>query len=142
MNHHSGLKTFNSHFDSVFYRSCAVNEPQRGQIVDESSRVEILEPENVTKFKSWLKKLRERQSKESISEPERVTKMNAANPKYILRNFLAQRAIEAAEGGDYSKVNMLFEILKRPFDEQPEHEAEYAGPAPDWAREICVSCSS
>jgi uncharacterized protein YdiU (UPF0061 family) len=67
--------------------------------------------------------------------------MLAANPKFILRNYLAQQAIAAAENRDYSELERLHDVLRHPFDEQPEHEA-YAAPPPDWAREISVSCSS
>jgi uncharacterized protein YdiU (UPF0061 family) len=67
--------------------------------------------------------------------------MHAANPKFILRNYLAQVAIEAAEQQDYGEVDRLFRLLQRPFDEHPGME-HYAAPRPDWARDIRVSCSS
>lgn len=68
-------------------------------------------------------------------------RMHAANPKYILRNYLAQIAIDKAEQQDYSEVDRLFRLLQKPFDEQPGME-QYAAPPPDWARDIQVSCSS
>jgi len=67
--------------------------------------------------------------------------MNSNNPKYILRNYLAQQAIEKAENGDYSEVEKLLQILKRPYDEQPENEI-YCKTPPSWSYEICVTCSS
>ena len=67
--------------------------------------------------------------------------MQAVNPKYILRNYLAQNAIDLAQKNDFSEVNKLRQILARPFDEQPQHEA-YAALPPDWAATISVSCSS
>jgi uncharacterized protein YdiU (UPF0061 family) len=68
--------------------------------------------------------------------------MRRVNPKYILRNHLAEVAIRsAADSRDYSEVNRLHRLLMRPFDEQPENEA-YAAEPPDWARKIEVSCSS
>lgn len=67
--------------------------------------------------------------------------MRAVNPRYILRNYLAQQAIERAEAGDFSEVKRLLKVLERPFDEQPEH-AELADLPPAWAAEISVSCSS
>jgi serine/tyrosine/threonine adenylyltransferase len=68
--------------------------------------------------------------------------MRRVNPKYILRNHLAEVAIRrAADSRDYSEVNRLHALLTRPFDEQPEFEA-YAAEPPDWARKIEVSCSS
>jgi uncharacterized protein YdiU (UPF0061 family) len=63
------------------------------------------------------------------------------NPKYILRNYLAQVAIEKAQNGDFSEVDKLLAVLERPFDEQPENEA-YAALPPDWASHLEVSCSS
>jgi uncharacterized protein YdiU (UPF0061 family) len=64
------------------------------------------------------------------------------NPKYILRNHLAEVAIRrAADARDYSEINRLHQLLTRPFDEQPENAA-YAAEPPDWARQIEVSCSS
>jgi uncharacterized protein YdiU (UPF0061 family) len=67
--------------------------------------------------------------------------MNRVNPKFVLRNHLAQAAIEKAQQKDFSEVKRLHQILQRPFDEQPEHEA-YADLPPDWAASISVSCSS
>lgn len=70
--------------------------------------------------------------------------MNAVNPKYILRNYLVQNAIEKAEQGDFSEVTKLLEIMQKPFDEQPENEAYTAEP-PEWASQpgVCMnSCSS
>ena len=67
--------------------------------------------------------------------------MNRVNPKYILRNHLAQDAIAQAERGDFGEVRALHELLRRPYDEQPDH-TRYAALPPDWARGIEVSCSS
>ena len=67
--------------------------------------------------------------------------MLATNPKYILRNYMAQAAIEQAYQGDYTEVQLLLEVLQSPFDEHPDAE-KYAGLPPDWAEAISVSCSS
>jgi uncharacterized protein YdiU (UPF0061 family) len=79
------------------------------------------------------------------SEPQpavshRETK-RAVNPKYTLRNYLAQTAIERAQAGDFSEIARLHDILRQPFAEQPENDA-YAAAPPDWAKTISVSCSS
>ena len=82
-----------------------------------------------------------KQSEDTNTISERKERVNLVNPKYILRNYLAQNAIEAAQNGDYSKVNELHKVLKKTFDEQPEFE-EYAALPPDWSKKIEISCSS
>jgi len=68
--------------------------------------------------------------------------MNNINPKFILRNYLAEIAIHKAEDEkDYSEIDVLFKILQQPFDEWPEFES-YAGHPPEWANDIAVSFSS
>ena len=84
---------------------------------------------------------RERLALESSDDAERGARMQRANPKFVLRNHLAQRAIERAQAGDFSETQRLLKVLERPFDEQPEHEAD-AGFPPDGAHTIEVSCSS
>ena len=71
--------------------------------------------------------------------------MNRVNPKYVLRNYLAQLAIDALTEGDASMLEQLMTVLKRPYDEQPEHD-ELAERRPEWARNrpgcSALSCSS
>jgi uncharacterized protein YdiU (UPF0061 family) len=67
--------------------------------------------------------------------------MNLVNPKYILRNHLAQAAIDIAQQHDFSEVTLLMNILSKPYDEQPEYE-EYAAPPPADLERVAVSCSS
>lgn len=92
-------------------------------------------------FDTWAAQYRARLQRENCAESERITRMKAVNPKYILRNYLAQQAIEQAEQGDFSEIDKLLAILRKPFDEQPEMQ-RYAAPAPPSARHIAVSCSS
>jgi uncharacterized protein YdiU (UPF0061 family) len=76
---------------------------------------------------------------------ERAAEMNLANPKYVLRNYMAQKAIDAAEQGDLSELQVLLQLLEKPYDEQPEYE-RYFAKRPEWARNRAgcsmLSCSS
>ncbi len=93
----------------------------------------------------WLSLYLNNLKKETTNDSERKQKMNKINPKYVLRNYMAQLAIEAAEKEDYSLVSELAELLKHPYDEQPEYEKWFAK-RPDWARTkigcSMLSCSS
>jgi len=84
-------------------------------------------------------------AKESITDAERKIKMNEINPKYVLRNYMAQLAIDAADKSDYSIIEELYELLKKPYDEQPDAEKWFAK-RPEWARHkvgcSMLSCSS
>jgi uncharacterized protein YdiU (UPF0061 family) len=97
--------------------------------------------ENRAEWYEWQRAYRARIARDGREDGARSAGMLASNPKYILRNYLAQTAIEAAEKGDYSELERLHCVLRRPFDEQPDHEA-YAALPPDWAHSISVSCSS
>ena len=90
---------------------------------------------------AWLARWRERLSNTDADDAARAERMRLTNPKYVLRNYLAQHAIERADEGDYSEVERLHAVLRHPFDEQPEH-ADYAKLPPDWARGLMLSCSS
>ncbi len=93
-------------------------------------------------FDAWAARYRARLAKESGNADERRALMRRTNPKFVLRNHLAQIAIErASQHKDYSEIDRLLTLLQRPFDEQPEMES-YAAPPPDWASQLEVSCSS
>jgi uncharacterized protein YdiU (UPF0061 family) len=68
--------------------------------------------------------------------------MLATNPQFVLRNHLAELAIRRAREGDDGGVRTLLALLQRPFDDDPAHDAEYAGLPPDWAGSLEISCSS
>jgi uncharacterized protein YdiU (UPF0061 family) len=92
-------------------------------------------------FDAWAGNYARRLRDEASADGERALRMNRVNPKYVLRNHLAETAIREARGGDFAEVGRLLKVLSAPFDEQPEHAA-YADFPPDWAQHIEVSCSS
>ena len=96
---------------------------------------------DIKAFDDWAATYRQRSEREGIDHEARRTRMHAANPKYILRNYLAQKAIEAAEAGDYGPVRELHQVLSRPYDEQPGME-RYAERPPEWGKHLEISCSS
>ena len=95
----------------------------------------------VDEFNDWLGRWWTRAG----GKPDQV-RMRIANPKYVLRNWMAQLAIDAAEKDDYSVANELYELLKSPYEEQPEFEEEWFQKRPEWARHrvgcSMLSCSS
>ena len=98
-----------------------------------------------SKWQNWFGMYANRLQQESLSAIERKLKMNAVNPKYVLRNYMAQLAIDAANLEDYSLIDELFQLLKKPYDEQTNHQKWFAK-RPDWARDkvgcSMLSCSS
>jgi uncharacterized protein YdiU (UPF0061 family) len=94
------------------------------------------------KFDRWAQHYRNLLLRVHSDDQERRREMNKCNPKYILRNYLAQIAIDKAKHEqDYSEIENLLECLRNPFTEQPQFES-YASEPPDWAKTIEVSCSS
>jgi uncharacterized protein YdiU (UPF0061 family) len=92
-------------------------------------------------FDAWAVQYRQRLRAEHSVDADRKPAMDEVNPKYVLRNYLAQVAIEKAQQKDFSEIARLLSVLERPFDEQPENDA-YAALPPDWASHLEVSCSS
>nr|WP_174821653.1 YdiU family protein [Duganella rivi] len=92
-------------------------------------------------FDAWAERYRARLQAENSDDQARALAMNQVNPKYVLRNYLAQVAIEKAQNKDFTELERLLSVLQRPYDEQPEHE-HYAALPPDWASHLEVSCSS
>ena len=89
----------------------------------------------------WLQQWRSRQAQTPWADAKRQHSMLATNPKYILRNWLAEKAIRQAKNKDFSEIENLLNCLRSPYDEHPEFE-HYAALPPDWARGLEVSCSS
>ena len=108
-------------------------------------RYDTISDEVKTQWGLWFKNYGKRLQQESLSIEERKEKMNAVNPKYVLRNYMAQLAIDDANKGDYKLIDELFQLLKNPYSEQPENEKWFAK-RPEWARNkvgcSMLSCSS
>lgn len=92
-------------------------------------------------WQAWLERYRARLMREGSEDVVRKAQMDAINPKYVLRNALAQQVIEAADAGDMQPFGRLFAALQRPYDEQPEYE-DLATPTPAWYCGGELSCSS
>ena len=90
---------------------------------------------------TWGERYLGRLAAEARTDAVRQASMNRSNPKFVLRNHLAQAAIDQAVAGDFSEMRALHQVLRLPFDEQPQ-AARYAALPPDWAQHIEVSCSS
>jgi len=96
-------------------------------------------------WKDWMNRYLKRLQQETATDLERKQKMDLVNPKYVLRNYMAQVAIDAADKGDYSIIDELFKLLKKPYAEQLEAEKWFVK-RPEWARTkvgcSMLSCSS
>jgi len=106
---------------------------------------EEIKENTLDEWQKWFSVYLKRLKSEELSDQERAVKMNKINPKYVLRNYMSQLAIDAADKGDYTLIDELFQLLKNPYDEQPEFEKWFAK-RPDWARTkvgcSMLSCSS
>ena len=104
-----------------------------------------LKEDDLTATDEWFNRYFERVRQDGLPTKERVQRMNAVNPKFVLRNYIAQLAIDKAEAGDYSMVNELLEVLRHPYDEDAGPD-ELAAKRPEWARHRAgcsmLSCSS
>jgi uncharacterized protein YdiU (UPF0061 family) len=130
------------------YKPCYQREDEDGRINNAEIYILFKKPDA---FDEWQHRYRERLHQEDWAErnvrgeavdDERKTRMNLANPKYILRNYMAEQAIrQATYAHDFSEVERLLKLLSNPYEDQPEFE-NYANEPPEWARGISLSCSS
>ncbi|NOT11031.1 MAG: YdiU family protein [Methylococcaceae bacterium] len=135
---------------TLFYRQLAKLEMAKSNDIEALFLSAYYVPEQITReyqarFEIWLDRYLKRLAQDGKPDAVRRAKMNAVNPKYVLRNYLAQLAIDKAEQGDFSMINELLDVLRHPYDEQPDKEI-FAAKRPDWARQrpgcSMLSCSS
>lgn len=133
---------------TIFFRNLSSfsSEIEAFQLLEKAMYApEEITPQLKEKWQEWFVKYANRLKKETRSLEERKANMNAVNPKYVLRNYMSQLAIDEADKGNYSLIDELFQLLKNPYSEQPENEKWFAK-RPEWARNkvgcSMLSCSS
>ena len=140
---------------TLFYRLLATVPTGNADAASDAALVEPLrrafytddafEPEHLARMSAWLRRYAARVDRHGTSSEARTESMNRANPKYVLRNYHAQLAIDALEQNDASVLERLMRVLERPYDEQPEND-DLAERRPEWARNrpgcSALSCSS
>ena len=122
---------------TIFWRELGTFSSS-AEATNDRLREHFLNPE---RFDAWAAQYRDRLQSEQSQDDERRRRMDRVNPKYILRNYLAQGAIEKAQQKDYSEIDRLLQLLHDPYSEQPGMEG-YAAPPPNWGKHLSVSCSS
>jgi len=129
---------------TIFYRRLANNDLSLNNFSDAYYQDEHSDDYN-TAMTDWLNDYSKRRKQDGRSDDERINAMNSVNPIYVFRNYLAQQAIDKAEAGDYSMVDELLDVLRKPYTEQ-EGKDDFARKRPDWARTkvgcSMLSCSS
>ena len=120
---------------SLFFRRLGDQAPAQALAVVRDDFIDL------NGFDQWGQAYRERAARKGDDQNARRARMHAVNPLYLLRNYLAQQAIEAAERGDYGPVRELHAVLSRPFEEQPGMQ-RYTERPPEWGKRLEISCSS
>lgn len=134
---------------TIFFRNLSKLEKENNKgieiIKDAFYKPDDIQGEILNKWNNWFESYHHRLVKETVPDSERQQKMNLINPKYVLRNYMAQMAIDNANKDDYQLIDELYQLLKKPYDEQKEQEKWFAK-RPEWARHkvgcSMLSCSS
>ena len=136
---------------TIFYRGLAdlgqqtADDELIDRVLSALYAPDAMTTEHRARLQAWLRRYLDRVACDGLPDEQRRARMNAVNPKYVLRNYLAQQAIDAAEIGDRSMLHELSEVLRTPYDEQPGRE-HLAQKRPEWARARAgcsmLSCSS
>jgi len=135
---------------TIFFRTLSSfkkNQPEKGVelIQDAFYTPDTIKGNVLNNWKQWFANYAKRLEDETTSAEERLQQMNKVNPKYVLRNYMAQLAIDKADKGDTSLLEEMYLLLKEPYSEQPKFEHWFAK-RPEWARHkvgcSMLSCSS
>ena len=142
---------------TIFYRNLAqldINDiPHYSDVhcvdIVRDSFYVVADTQTEIRVANWMRQYAMRLQQDYVltgnTHEQKVARMNAVNPKYVLRNYLAQQAIDKAAQGDNSEIEKLLQLLRKPYDEQPEFQSYFAK-RPEWARHKAgcsmLSCSS
>lgn len=136
---------------TIFFRNLAntdsISDPDNplGNLRDAYYFPEDLSETYRKRITHWLQNYLSRIKNDNRPSQERQAAMNKVNPKYVLRNYMAQLAIDKAEKGDYSLMGELLDVMRKPYDEHPQYN-NYFAKRPEWARNRAgcsmLSCSS
>lgn len=130
---------------ALFKKTSTTDTALLEPVMDAFYAPEELKGTILDQWTQWFGDYKALLQEEDLSDDQRMIKMNSVNPKYVLRNYMAQLAIEAADKGDYGLVEEFFTLLKHPYEEQKNSEKWFAK-RPEWARHevgcSMLSCSS
>jgi uncharacterized protein YdiU (UPF0061 family) len=133
---------------TLFYRALLdfdIADPEPTAAMEDAFYDANLRRQHGAALRGWLARYAQRLAQDPQTREQQRERMRRVNPRYVLRNYLAQEAIDLATAGDLTGVQTLLQVMRRPYDDQPGRE-HYAQKRPDWAREKAgcsmLSCSS